>query len=74
MRAITRDLLHLGGHITCAPAAITVTLDAPAPPRLARAVAMLLDEISAAPPRMPGDHRPITYRLGVPGNDRPVER
>lgn len=69
-RAITRSLLHLGGQISYAPAAITVTLDNPAPPRLARAVAMLLDEVNAAPPRMPGDRRPITYRLGVPGMDR----
>jgi hypothetical protein len=62
-RAITRHLLHLGGQITCAPAAITVTLDVPAPPRLARALALLLDEINATPPRMPGGRRPITYQL-----------
>src|SRR5258708_1532596 len=31
-RAIPRNLLPLGGNITCAPAAITVTLDTPAPP------------------------------------------
>jgi Transposase DDE domain len=62
-RAITRHLLHLGGQITCTPAAITVTLDVPAPPRLARALALLLDEINATPPRMPGDRRPITYQL-----------
>jgi hypothetical protein len=63
-RAITRNLLHLSGHITYAPAAITVTLDRPAPPRLARALALLLEEINATPPRMPGDQRPITYQLG----------
>ncbi len=63
-RAITRNLLHLGGTITYAPAAITVTLDRPAPPRLARSLAMLLDEINATPPRIPGDRRPITYQLG----------
>ncbi len=62
-RAITRNLLHLSGQITCIPAAITVTLDAPAPPRLARALALLLDETNTTPPRMPGDRRPITYRL-----------
>jgi Transposase DDE domain len=64
-RAITRNLLHLGGQITCTPAAITVTLDTPAPPRLARALALLLDEINATPPRMPGDQRPITYQLAA---------
>jgi hypothetical protein len=65
-RAITRNLLHLGGHINYAPAEITVTLDPPAPPRLARALALLLDEINAAAPRMPGDQRPISYRLAAP--------
>jgi hypothetical protein len=65
-RAITRNLLHLGGQITCTPAAITVTLDPPAAPRIARALALLLDEINASPPRMPGDPRPITYQLATP--------
>jgi Transposase DDE domain len=64
-RAITRHLLHLGGQVTFDGAAITVTLDAPAPPRLARALAMLIDEINAAAPRMPGDQRPISYRLAA---------
>jgi hypothetical protein len=62
-RAITRNLLHLGGQITHTSRVITVTLDTPAPPRLARALALLLDEINATPPRMPGDSRPITYQL-----------
>ena len=62
-RAITRNLLHLGGQVSYGPAAITVTLDAPAPPRLARALALLLDEINTAAPRIPGDRRPISYRL-----------
>jgi Transposase protein len=65
-RAITRNLLHLGGTITCTPRAITVTLDPPAAPRIARALALLLDEISTTPPRMPGDTRPITYQLATP--------
>ena len=62
-RAITRNLLHLGGTITRTPRAITVTLDPPAAPRIARALALLLDAINATPPRMPGDTRPITYQL-----------
>ena len=62
-RAITRNLLHLGGTITCTPRTITVTLDPPAAPRIARALGLLLDQINAAPPRMPGDARPITYQL-----------
>ncbi len=64
-RAITRHLLHLGGNITCTPHAITVTLDPPAAPRIARALALLIDEINATPPRMPGDTRPITYQLAA---------
>ena len=65
-RAITRHLLHLGGTITCTPRMITVTLDPPAAPRIARALALLLEEINATPPRMPGDTRPITYQLATP--------
>src|SRR6266571_2001104 len=64
-RAITRNLLYLGGTITRTPRTITVTLDPPAAPRIARALALLLDEINATPPRMPGDTRPITYQLAA---------
>ena len=42
-----------------------MTLDPPATPRIARALALLLEEINATPPRMPGDTRPITYRLAA---------
>ena len=68
-RAITRNLLHLGGTITRTPRTITVTLDPPAAPRIARALALLLDQINATPPRMPGDTRPITYQLATPASD-----
>ena len=64
-RAITRHLLHLGGTITSTPRVITVTLDPPAAPRIARALGLLIEEINAAPPRMPGDTRPITYQLAT---------
>jgi Transposase DDE domain len=64
-RAITRHLLHLGGTITCTPRVITVTLDQPPAPRIARALRLLLNEINATPPRMPGDTRPITYQLAA---------
>ena len=64
-RAITRHLLHLGGTITSTPRVITVTLDPPAAPRIARALALLIEEINATPPRMPGDTRPITYQLAA---------
>ena len=39
------------------------TLQAPAEPRVARALALLTDEINAQPPAIPGDTRPITYRI-----------
>jgi DNA invertase Pin-like site-specific DNA recombinase len=64
-RAATRATIirGLAGTITFTPAAITVTLQAPAEPRLARALALLTDEINAQPPAIPGDSRPITYRI-----------
>jgi hypothetical protein len=63
-RAITRQTIirGLAGTITLAPAAITVTLQQPAAPR-ARALELLLDQINADPPAMPGDTRPITYQI-----------
>jgi hypothetical protein len=64
-RAATRATIirGLAGTITFTPAAITVTLQAPAEPRLARALVLLTDEINAQPPAIPGDSRPITYRI-----------
>ena len=64
-RAITRQTIirGLAGTITWAPAAITVQLDQPGSTRVARALALLIDEINATPPAMPGDSRPITYHL-----------
>ncbi len=64
-RAITRVTIirGLAGTITYAPAAITVDLDRPRAPRIARALTMLIEEISCTPPVLPGDTRPITYRL-----------
>jgi len=64
-RAITRQTIirGLAGTITYPPAAITVRLDPPGAPRVARALALLLDEINATPPSLPGDTRPITYQL-----------
>jgi hypothetical protein len=64
-RAITRETIirGLAGTITLAPAAVTVTLQRPAAPRVARALELLLDEINADPPAMPGDTRPITYQI-----------
>jgi hypothetical protein len=64
-RAITRETIirGLAGTITYTPAAITVELQQPGSPRVTRALTLLLDEISQHPPSLPGDTRPITYRL-----------
>ena len=64
-RAITRQTIirGLAGTITCTPAAITVQLEQPGSARIARVLALLIDEINATPPAMPGDNRPITYQI-----------
>ena len=64
-RAITRETIirGLAGTITWTPAAITVQLEQPGSARIARALALLIQEINATPPAMPGDSRPITYHL-----------
>ena len=64
-RAITRETIirGLAGTITWTPAAITVRLEQPSAPRIARALTLLIEEINATPPVMPGDTRPITYHL-----------
>ena len=60
---ITRETIirGLGGTITYTPRNVTVTLDRPGQPRIARALALLLAEINTRPPILPGDGRPITY-------------
>jgi hypothetical protein len=62
-RAILRNLLHLGGHIDYAAKAITITLDRPDSPRVARALQLLTEELNATPAVMPTDPRPLTYQL-----------
>ena len=62
-RGITRNLLHLGGTIAFSSPAITVCLDRPGPPRLARALELLIEEINLRSPRLSGDGRPIAYVL-----------
>ena len=64
-RAITRQTIirGLAGTIIWTPAAITVQLDQPGSARVTRALALLIDEINATPPAMPGDSRPITCHL-----------
>ena len=62
-RAIARNLLHQPGTITYEKTAITVALRAPDSPRIARALAMLCEQLNFDPPRMCGDPRPITYLI-----------
>jgi len=64
-RALTRAtiLRGTGGTISYTPRRINVALERPHSPRLARALRLLLEEINATPPRLPGDPRPITYSL-----------
>ena len=62
-RAITRNLLHHGGQIDYTTTGITVTLDRPDTPRIARALTLLTDELNNTPAHLPGDRRPITYQV-----------
>jgi hypothetical protein len=64
-RAITRETIirGLAGAIGFTPGAITVPLQTPGQPRIARVLALLIDEINAQPPSIPGDDRPITYSI-----------
>jgi hypothetical protein len=62
-RTITRHLLHQPGQIHYTPERITVTIDPPHAPRTARALKLLIDQLNHNPPKLPGDHRPITYQI-----------
>jgi hypothetical protein len=62
-RATLRNLLHLGGHVDYTTNTITITLDRPDSPRVARALQLLTQELNANPATMPGDPRPLNYQL-----------
>jgi hypothetical protein len=64
-RTITRHLLHQPGHIHYTPTTITVTIDQPHAPRIARALNLLIDQINNTPPKLAGDHRPISYQTAT---------
>ncbi len=63
-RAITRNLLHLGGTIAYQRRSIVVQLDRPGSPRVARALGLLVDELNAGPRvHLAADRRPVTYQM-----------
>ena len=62
-RAITRNLLHLGGNIDYQPNTITVTLDRPDSPRVHRCLKLLTEELNNLNAHLPGDHRQLTYQV-----------
>ena len=62
-RAIARNLLHQGGQLDYTTTGITVTLERPDSPRVARALHLLTDELNATPAHLPGNRRPITYHV-----------
>jgi transposase len=62
-RTIARHLLHLAGTIDYRATQIAVTLDQPHPPRVAKALGLLIEELNTTTPHLPGDRRPITYKL-----------
>ena len=64
-RSITRHLLHQPGHIHYTPTSITVTIDQPHAPRIARALNLLIDQIHNNPPKLTGDDRQITYQTSA---------
>jgi len=62
-RSILRNLLHLAGQVDYTTKTITVTLDRPDRPRVARALQLLAEELNTNPACLPGDRRPITYQV-----------
>ncbi len=64
-RAILRHLLHQGGQIDYTSNRITVTLDRPDNPRVARALELLAEELNATPVSLPSDRRPLTYQVSA---------
>ncbi|MGI8808421.1 MAG: helix-turn-helix domain-containing protein [Acidimicrobiales bacterium] len=65
VRAITRHLLRQPGTIAYGASGVTVTIDRPDQPRIARALRLLADELNATPAHIPGDNRPIAYRISA---------
>ncbi len=65
-RAVLRNLLHQGGQINYRPSTVTIILDRPDTPKIARALQNLTDELNTTPAHIPGDKRPLTYQIAQP--------
>jgi len=65
-RAILRHLLRLGGSFSYERRSITVTLERPDSPRVARALELLAEELSARQACLLGDRRPLRYEVAKP--------
>ncbi len=65
-RAILRNLLHHSGTLDYTTTHITVTLDRPDSPRIARSLQHLTDELNNLTAHLPGDPRPLTYKISGP--------
>jgi transposase len=63
-RAILRNLMHHPATVTYAKHSVTVVLDEPDSPRVRRSLRLLAEELSTHQACIPGDNRPITYRVG----------
>ena len=62
-RSILRHLLHLETTIDYNPTVITITLDRPDTPRVARSLELLAEELTNLAAHLPGDPRPLSYRV-----------
>ena len=63
VRAITRHRLQQPGTIKYTHRSITVTINRPDQPRVARSLEQLTQELNTTPAHIPGENRPITYQL-----------
>jgi hypothetical protein len=68
-RGIMRNLLHLGGSFSYECNSITVTLDRPDSPRVARALELLVEELNSHSARLLGDRRALSYQIAQAGQN-----